>query len=1180
MEHCGSLVLLILLTIFALVDGGVRVGETIVIDLLQGTVSGENDYIDVLVPPQPDGNTKCDSQAVIKIDFSGPYRAVRFALDYNEPPRLWTLDISDSVSGDGFGGDDGHTSNMAETQVFNRQMRVYSNGLPGHMAATINGGLLMKIVDDLVDDGSRLILEISDERIEWNNQNWIKGVIVSKYLYTLKGQVPLHGQVDYNIYAGFNRVPAGDFRSGSGLCKATVTLIPDTDVDECALNTHDCHVHAVCQNTQKSFRCSCLNGYHGNGRVCSDIDECQVNNGGCVHHCRNTDGSFHCECKLGFQLHPNERNCIDKDECTSGEHACQYDCINTIGSYQCTCPDRHYLNEDGQTCSLDPGCKNPDLDCSHFCVDTPDGDSVCGCRYGFTLSSNMKECTPTCTHGNGGCQHECRDMAIGPICTCLSKYNLHTDGKTCIGKETCGINNGGCDRVCRDTDTGVKCSCPAGYLLQPDGRTCKDIDECAINNGGCEVQCKNTLGSFECGCPHGFKLLPDGKTCRDIDECAINGTCDHTCVNAPGSFECFCDRGYQEYGITHCGDRDECSIGNGGCQHRCVNLPGSYQCECRPGYKLHANGKDCMEASSCTPLKQPAKAILNCKKVNNADVCSLSCEYNAHFVAESEDTFSYSCGDMTGFIWPHEMSNSSMPSCSEDVDAPSFKKVAEFSFSADKCRLRKRTNERFQSALSKQLSEQRQHPCSDLCQINSVTLKCGTRRRDRRARKKAGAMVTAEFEIQMNAETPTDDCNVKCAKKRARRRLKRTMNTLRRSINKKQFLIKFSGIEYEVVRKSLRPSDDQPFCKLGQVYGEDKCVACSVGTSYDIDGNTCVPCPAGTYQSKEGQLSCNKCPEGSNGIVGARNISECGSQCSPGENSIDSFKPCTPCILGTYQPEPGRTSCFPCGAGLTTNAVGSTNFADCTVRERCVPGSYYNISTHSCQECPIGTYQPDFTQNFCIRCPGSTTTDERGASEPTACKDRTCGGVIDDFTGYIESPNYPGDYPANIECIWSIVPPKGRRILVVVPEIFLENNQNDPCGDQLVMRKSSSPYSVTTYESCKAYSVPIAFTARSRRLWIRFKTNSDVSAKGFQIPYVTYDENYQDLIADIVRDGRLYESDHHQEILKDKGLVAALFDVIAFPEHYFTKQEDSKTMFPKSFIKLLRSKVSRFFRPL
>ncbi|CDR00706.1 unnamed protein product [Oncorhynchus mykiss] len=49
----------------------------------------------------------------------------------------------------------------------------------------------------------------------------------------------------------------------------------------------------------------------------------------------------------------------------------------------------------------------------------------------------------------------------------------------------------------------------------------------------------------------------------DIDECSFERTCDHTCVNYPGNFDCVCQEGYTLYGLTHCGDIDECSINNG-----------------------------------------------------------------------------------------------------------------------------------------------------------------------------------------------------------------------------------------------------------------------------------------------------------------------------------------------------------------------------------------------------------------------------------------------------------------------------------------------------------------------------------------------------------------------------------------------------------------------------------------
>lgn len=62
---------------------------------------------------------------------------------------------------------------------------------------------------------------------------------------------------------------------------------------------------------------------------------------------------------------------------------------------------------------------------------------------------------------------------------------------------------------------------------------------------------------------------------------------------------------------------------------------------------------------------------------------------------------------------------------------------------------------------------------------------------------------------------------------------------------------------------------------------------------------------------------------------------------------------------------------------------------------------------------------------------------------------------------------------------------------------------SEPLGSSAL--PPASPTSITTYETCQTYERPIAFTSRSRKLWIQFKSNDGNSGKGFQVPYVTYD---------------------------------------------------------------------------
>uniref|UniRef100_A0A670YCP4 Signal peptide, CUB and EGF-like domain-containing protein 2 n=1 Tax=Pseudonaja textilis TaxID=8673 RepID=A0A670YCP4_PSETE len=890
------------------------------------------------------------------------------------------------------------------------------------------------------------------------------------------------------------------------------------DADECTEGTDDCHIDAICQNTPKSFKCICKPGYKGEGKQCEDIDECENDfyNGGCVHECINIPGNYRCMCYDGFMLAEDGHNCLDVDECLDNNGGCQQICVNTMGSYECQCKEGFFLSDNQHTCI-------------------------------HRSNEGMN-----CMNKDHGCEHICRETPKGGVaCECRPGFELAKNQKDCKltcnygnggcqhtcddtdsgpvcgchqkyalhsdGRtciETCAVNNGGCDRTCKDTATGVRCSCPVGFTLQPDGKTCKDIDECLVNNGGCDHFCRNTVGSFECSCQKGYKLLTDERTCQDIDECSFERTCDHTCINYPGSFECLCHNGYTLYGMTHCGDVDECSINNGSCDYGCLNTVGTYECLCPSGKKLHWNKKDCF-------LKNIEEIIISFLLL--------------------------------------------------DILMPPIKQKARFKIKDAKCHFRPRNKEKI-----------KEFPCADNCHITFVNLKCDSSKKKRRGRKspsKEVSHITAEFEMEMKSEEVSDTCNVDCLRKRMEQKLQTAIKTLRKSINKQQFFIQFSGTEYEIAQKAAKIVSEGHSCSTGQVQQDGKCVTCSVGTYYSGEHNQCIPCSPGTYQDTEGQLSCEPCPgNDGQGIEGARSVLECGGQCSPGQFSFDGFKPCRLCPLGTYQSEPGRTLCFPCGGGLGTKYEGAVSFQDCETKVHCSPGHYYNSTTHRCIRCSVGTYQPEFGQNYCITCPGNTSTDFDGSTNVTHCKNQQCGGELGDYTGYIESPNYPGDYPANVECTWNISPPPKRRILIVVPEIFLPIE--DECGDVLVMRKSASPTSITTYETCQTYERPIAFTSRSRKLWIQFKSNEGNSGKGFQVPYVTYDEDYQQLIEDIVRDGRLYASENHQEILKDKKLIKALFDVLAHPQNYFkyTAQE-SKEMFPRSFIKLLRSKVSRFLRP-
>ncbi|XP_028642105.1 CD97 antigen isoform X3 [Grammomys surdaster] len=129
------------------------------------------------------------------------------------------------------------------------------------------------------------------------------------------------------------------------------------DINECIQPDFSCGPHAICENSEGSYSCTCNLGYkllsgaesfaNMSENTCHDVNECTSGQNHCHQstYCIDNLGSYSCICRQGWKPAPGSPNgpvntvCEDVDECSSGQHQCHSStvCENTIGSYTCHC---------------------------------------------------------------------------------------------------------------------------------------------------------------------------------------------------------------------------------------------------------------------------------------------------------------------------------------------------------------------------------------------------------------------------------------------------------------------------------------------------------------------------------------------------------------------------------------------------------------------------------------------------------------------------------------------------------------------------------------------------------------------------------------------------------------------------------------------------------------------------
>lgn len=115
-----------------------------------------------------------------------------------------------------------------------------------------------------------------------------------------------------------------------------------------------------------------------------------------------------------------------------------------------------------------------------------------------------------------------------------------------------------------------------------------------------------------------------------------------------------------------------------------------------------------------------------------------------------------------------------------------------------------------------------------------------------------------------------------------------------------------------------------------------------------------------------------------------------------------------------------------------------------------------------------------------------------------------CNGVLKTLSGVITSPNYPKNYPNNMNCHWRISPEKSHVNLSI--EFFkLEDSQTCNAFD-FVKIKARVGYASREGSLC-GFQAPRQSSLKvdGRPIEVTFKSDSSFTANGFKISYRAYD---------------------------------------------------------------------------
>ncbi|XP_078682435.1 procollagen C-endopeptidase enhancer 1-like [Branchiostoma floridae x Branchiostoma belcheri] len=258
----------------------------------------------------------------------------------------------------------------------------------------------------------------------------------------------------------------------------------------------------------------------------------------------------------------------------------------------------------------------------------------------------------------------------------------------------------------------------------------------------------------------------------------------------------------------------------------------------------------------------------------------------------------------------------------------------------------------------------------------------------------------------------------------------------------------------------------------------DQCHACSYRSADGTCTSGCNPGQKAVPGTSEGTFICQACRSGYRCVNG---------------DQVDEI-----CPAGTYSNTEG-TDCDPCPAGQYSGSAGSTS---CTI---CPAGRFSAraVST-SCTVCPADTFSSSAGSTSCQQCPAGTESTAGSTScspQYSGCQDPA---ILSGDSGTITSPGYPGMYPPNLRCSWTITVSRGRLAAIRFTGLDIEFTGLDKYAncfyDSLTVFDGATSSGTQLGKFCGS-TIPPPVVANGRTMHLVFISDHSRGGAGFSAVY-------------------------------------------------------------------------------